>query len=69
MPTKPRTMRESIDQIWFAIFGTNDCDGILYRLKRLEGRPRNIFQTLKDVALLVMTIAVLLFGTGLLKPL
>lgn len=68
MPTKPKTMKETIAQIWFAIYGTNGCDGILYRLKRLESRPKNIFQLLKDVALLFTSILVLLFGTGLLKP-
>ena len=62
-------MKEAVFLIWFAIYGTNEDDGILFRIKRLEGRPRNIFQTLKDIALLVTTIIVLLFGTGLLKPL
>ena len=67
MPIKPNTQRKMISQIWFAIYGTNGDDGILYRLKQVEGRPRNIFQTLKDVALLVMSIIVFLFGTGILK--
>jgi len=67
MATKPKIQREVINQIWFAIYGTNEHDGILYRLKRLEGRPWSIFQAFNIVALLVTTILVLLFGTGILK--
>jgi len=67
MPTKPNTQKEVVNQIWFAIYGTNEYDGILYRLKRLETRPWSIFQALNVVALLVTTVIVLLFGTGILK--
>jgi len=67
MANKPNTQKEVINQIWFAIYGTNEHDGILYRLKRLESRPWSIFQALNVVALLVTTVIVLLFGTGILK--
>jgi len=67
MPIKPNTQKEVVNQIWFAIYGTNEYDGILYRLKRLETRPWSIFQALNVVALLVTTVIVLLFGTGILK--
>ena len=67
MANKPNTQKEVINQIWFAIYGMNEHDGILYRLKRLESRPWSIFQALNVVALLVTTVIVLLFGTGILK--
>jgi len=68
MPEKPKTQREMIEQMWFAIFGTNGSDGICKRIADLEKRPRKVWDVLKDVAIIALSLLVLLFGTGIVQP-
>lgn len=37
---KPKTQRETLDQVWYAVLGTNG-DGLIDRVTRLEERPRS----------------------------
>jgi hypothetical protein len=68
MPEKPKTQGKMIEQMWFAIFGTNGSDGIVSRIEHLEKRPSRVWDTLKDVVIITLSLLVLLFGTGVIPP-
>ncbi len=74
MPEKPKTQKETTDQIWYAIYGTNPHEGILVRLARIEDRVFNgssmslwkILKTRGIEALLIGAVVavVMLFALG-----
>ncbi len=74
MPEKPKTQKETNDQIWYAIYGTNPHEGLLARMARIEDRLFNgngmslwkILKTRGIEALLigVVVAVVMLFAFG-----
>ncbi len=66
MSEKPKTGRETIDQIWYALYGTNGSIGLIDRVIHLEKSPGRFFRIAKDFALLAATVLIFLFGSGVL---
>ncbi len=66
MSEKPKTERETVDQIWYALYGTNGSIGLIDRVIRLEKSPARFFRIAKDFALLAATVLIFLFGSGIL---
>lgn len=66
MPEKPTTVKKMVDQIWFAVYGTNGSIGIVKRLERLENRPHQIWLILHGAFTLILLGLVFLFGSGVL---
>jgi hypothetical protein len=64
MPVKPDTQKETIDQLWYAIMGTTNGDGIVGRIERLESRPRSRWLMAKDVLLILIPVIVLAHTLG-----
>ena len=67
---KPTTVKQMVDQIWFALYGTNGSIGMVARLERLEESrrkwPYRAWQVGKTTFNLILLILVFLFGTGIL---
>ena len=38
MPDKPKTQKETIDQVWFGLFGVNGTTGLIGRVAKIEDR-------------------------------
>ena len=38
MPDKPKTQKETIDQVWFGMYGVNGSVGLVGRMTKLEER-------------------------------
>jgi hypothetical protein len=67
-PEKPKTQREMIEQMWYAIFGTNGSNGIVKRIEHLEQRPQRFWDITKDVVIIALSFLVFLLGTGIVRP-
>ncbi len=66
MSEKPKTAGQTLDQIWYALYGTNGSIGLIERVIHLEKGPGRFFRIAKDFALLAATVLIFLFGSGVL---
>ena len=55
MPEKPRTQREMLEQLWYAVIGTNN-NGVQGRVERIEERlPRLVTrEELREVEVMIV---------------
>jgi len=71
MPDKPKTQKETIDQVWFGLFGVNGTTGLIGRVAKIEDRldgngkkPRRV-----EIMLTIMGILVAAQTLGVVEGL
>ena len=66
MPEKPKTQKETIDLIYYGLYGTNGSIGLIERVEHIEERPKILWKIADHVITVILAFAVFLFGKGML---
>ena len=63
----PRTQKEKIDYIYYALYGTEGNPGLIERVKHIEERPKVVWKIADRIVTVGLAFLVFLFGKGVLK--
>ena len=66
MTEKPKTQKETIDFIYYGLYGTNASIGLIERVRRLEERPGILWKILDRAITIGIALAVFFLGKGVL---